>query len=367
MNVWLSKAELASLPTSGAAYTDVLATAQGSWGTADINNSVYTHNIGCLAGALIAARTGNQATRLKTEAGLKNIIGTETGPQEGGQEPSLAVSRKLASYVIAADLIDYRDGAFIAWVKTLQTKKLSDGRSITDVHRGRGNNWGTMAGASRAASCAYTGDSLDDVIKVHKGWLGDRSAYAGFKWGALDWQGDKQKPVGINAKGSTISIGGAARNVDGVQPDDQRRTAFTWPPPKGNYPWGALGSVLVTTEVLRRAGTDLRGHADKALERAANWLYTVNQNPPVGDDGWQPHLLKFLLSSYNWSNGTLRRGSNMAFTAWTHQGRTSGGVVPPPVQPPVTGDCTAQQDRVDDAKAELAVAEKALADCLAGR
>lgn len=365
-SIWLTKDEIAKLPASGTAFADVEKTAKGSWGTPDIHDSDYVHNIGTLAGALYAARTGDSAILAKTQKGLNDIVGTEMGGQEGGQQPALAVSRKLASYAIAADLIDHRPAAFVAWMRALLGKKLSDGDTVRGVHERRGNNWGTMAGASRIATALYLGDAneLSRAITVHQGWLGDRGAYAGFDWGALDWQADKTKPVGINRKGSTLLINGAQRNVDGVQPDDQRRTGFQWPPAKGNYPWGALGAVLVTTELLRHTGHDPRLWSDGAVLRAARWLYDVGQNPPDGDDAWQPSLLGFLFPAYSWAGGTLAKGKTMAFTQWTHGGRKAGAEPVPPVTPPVTPPvdrCATERAAVSAARTKVANAQTALA------
>lgn len=133
--------------------------------------------------------------------------------------------------------------------------------------------------------------------------------------------------------------------------------------PKGNYPWGSLGAVLVTTEILRRAGTDTRNDSDKAVERAGNWLVTVNQNNPSGDDGWIPHLLDYLLSNYNWPVGSLREGKNMAFTGWTHAGRTTGSVLPPTPEPPPVDPCKAERDAVVKAQQALDAARVKLMQC----
>lgn len=368
-SIWLSPSEIAALPTSGAAWDVVKSKANGSFGTADIHDSNYVHNIGTLAGALYAARTNDGAMRNKTFAALKAIVGTEMGAQEGGQEPSLAVSRKLHSYAIAADVLGYADAGFLAWIRALPAKKLSDGKSVVDVHAKRGNNWGTMAGASRiSVALLVNNPDLATAIKVHRGWLGDYAQYAGFDWGATDWQADKAHPVGINKKGATLQVSGGSRNVDGVQPDDQRRTGFQWPPAKGNYPWGALGPLLVTTELLRRAGHPSREWSDGAVLRAVKWLYGPGANPPSGDDGWQPSLLAFLFDG-TFAGGTQAVGKTFGFTQWSHAGRKAGagGTAPEPTPtPPPTGDpCAAQKKKVADAEAALAAAKKALADCQA--
>lgn len=366
--IWLTQSEIDALPTSGAAYADVLKVSESSWGTCDIHDSNYVHNMGTLAGALIAAKSKNAATLGKTRQALAQVPGTEMGAQEGGQQPSLAVSRKLHSYIIAADLIDYREAAFLNWAKQILGKKLGDGKSVREIHEKRPNNWGTMAFASRVATDLYIGDTVDIKAAVYtfRAWLGDQGAPShAFDWGDMSWQADKTKPVGINRKGAKLTVDGGSRNVDGVQPEDQRRTGFQWPPAKGNYPWGALGPILIGLELLRHSGQDLRAAGDSAVARSAQWLYGTGANPPSGDDAWQPSLLGFLYPALNWPGGTLAEGKNFGYTQWTHGSReASGAPTPPPTEPPVTADpCKAQRDKVAQAQASLDQAKKALADC----
>ena len=74
-------------------------------------------------------------------------------------------------------------------------------RTLVSTHEDRPNNWGTHAGAARAAIAAYLGDSaqLARTALVFRGYLGDRAAYAGFEFGDLSWQCDPAAgPSGIN-------------------------------------------------------------------------------------------------------------------------------------------------------------------------
>jgi hypothetical protein len=128
--------------------------------------------------------------------------------------------------VIAADLVGLhsydagKDEQFRSWLAAVRTETL-DGKTLISTDEDRPNNWGTHAGASRVAVDLYLGDKADLVraAQVFKGWLGDRSAYAGFTYGDTAWQADPSKPVGINPKGATKR----GHTIDGVLPDDQRR------------------------------------------------------------------------------------------------------------------------------------------------
>ena len=157
--------------------------------------------------------------------------------------------------------------------KALLTFKTTGGpSSLVECHNVRPNNWGTHAGASRIAVALYLGDNaeLDRAATVFHGWLGNRSAYAGFTYGDLAWQSDKASPVGINPVGATIQ----GHNVDGAEPEELRRAGgFTWPPGKTDYAWEGLQGALVQAQLLTRAGIPAWEWESKALLRAANFLY----------------------------------------------------------------------------------------------
>src|SRR5690606_9976572 len=107
-----------------------------------------------------------------------------------------------------ADLIDLRssnrslDDRFRSKLRTLRTTYTSGGgsSSLIKCHERRPNNWGAHCGATRAAIAVYLGDSSDlaRTARVFKGYLGDRSSYAGFSYGSTSWQCDPKRPVGIN-------------------------------------------------------------------------------------------------------------------------------------------------------------------------
>ena len=320
MDVWLTRNEVLALPASGPAFSAVKATADRSdWGLANVRDSVYRHNVNCLAGALMAARVGG-AYKAKVEANLRKLVGTEVGPKMGGQVPVLAISRKMGTYTIAADLIGFREPAWVAWLSALRTKPLQDsaqfGGSIVGCHEKRPSNFGTHSGASRAAMDVYLGDTVDlaRCAQVFKGWLGDRSSYASFKYGGLWWQADPSKPVGINPVGA-MKLG---HSIDGVLPDDQRKSGgFKWPPPKENYVWEALQGATVEAQILTRAGFPAWEWSDRAIIRAFTWLYKVCLYPPVGDDTWQPWLVNKATGS-TFPKTAARSGKNMGFTDWTH-------------------------------------------------
>lgn len=327
--IWLRDDEIKALPTSGQAWDTLVGTAEGAAGEADLSDQDSKANVQCLAAALVYARIGQQKYLDRVLPALRKIAG---GLPLGR---ALALGRELCAYVIAADLIDLPavdatlDNSFSIAIEKLLTAPTSGGpANLVKCHEQRPNNWGTHAGASRIAVALYLGDraELDKAAKVFHGWLGDRTAYTGFTYGDLAWQADPKAPVGVNPKGAQIQ----GHSVDGVIPDDLRRGGgFKWPPASTGYPWEAMQGATVQAELLSRAGYPAWNWCDKALLRAAKFLYGINW-PAQGDDGWQPWLVN---SAYGTSFPTVASaspGKNMGFTAWTH----AKAIVRPPVDPP---------------------------------
>jgi len=325
--IWISPAELAARPTSGAGWTSLLNAANKTCTTPDLSNQDDNANVCVLANALVYARTGDLKSRLDVVDAIWKIVGA--GAYNGR---ALALGRELGAYVISADLINLRnydaslDDVFRETIRRLLTTPTIDGpKNLIACHEGRPNNWGTWCGGSRAAVAAYLGDAaeLARVAKVFKGWLGDRASYAGFTYGDLAWQFNPTQPVGINPKGSTKQ----GYSIDGVLPDDQRRGgSFTWPPPKEDYVYGALEGALMQAVILSRAGYDTFNWQDRALLRAYEWLNGQAQYPAVGNDTWQPHLVNFYYQTRFAAPMPATPGKAMGWTDWTHY--------PPPTSSP---------------------------------
>jgi hypothetical protein len=318
--IWMSYAEIAKLPMSGKAWDKVKAAADGWVGTPNIADQDSKHDVNTLAIALVYARTGNPAYRTKAATAIMSAVGTEAGGR------TLALSRNLVSYVIAADLIDLRtfdatqEQKFRTWLTAVRNETL-DGKTLISTHEIRPNNWGTHAGASRIAVAMYLNDTVDleRAARVFKGWLGDRTAYSGFEYGDLSWQMDPKNPVGVNPVGATKE----GHSIDGALPDDMRRgCSFKWQPCTTGYAWEAMQGAVVEAQLLARAGYDAWNWGDKGIARATMFLYKLNQEVgsdwwATGDDAWQPWIINKAYHA-NFPTTAAKPGKNMAWTDWTH-------------------------------------------------
>lgn len=310
--IWISRAEIMALPMTGAAWDAVLAAANQNVTTSALGDQDSPNNVVTLAKALVFVRKGEAKYRDETLTVLRHLINT------GASGRTLALGRELAAYVVAADLVGLDQpmrAAFESQLRALRTKPL-EGRTLISTHEDRANNWGTHAGASRAAVAAYLGDraDLDRCAFVFRGWLGDLSAYRGFKFGDPGWQADKANPVGINRVGATIS----GHSVDGALPEEMRRGgAFKWPPPYQNYVGGGMSGVVAQAWFLHRAGYPAFEWADRAILRAVKFWHD-NGHKFTGDDAW---LVAVTNKIYGRTDPveTVAPGKGMGWTQWTHQ------------------------------------------------
>jgi hypothetical protein len=323
--IWVSRAEIAALPTSGAAWENLMETASGSCGFVDLADQNQSTNVCVMAKALVYARTGDATYAQGVLVAIQQIVNAPT--YDG---IALALGRELAAYVIAADLVDLAaydpalDELFRTELRTLRTTYTwGAAPNLIDCHERRPNNWGAHCGATRAAIAVYLGDTadLERTAQVFKGYLGDRSSYAGFVYGGpagsldLSWQADESAPVGINPRGATK----AGLSIDGVLPDDQRRGgSFTTSPPNENYVWEGLQGLLAQAVILNRAGYPVWDWEDQALLRAVRWLHDVNDFPAEGDDTWLPHIVNHYYGTNFPAPTPARHGKNIGWTDWTH-------------------------------------------------
>jgi hypothetical protein len=323
-SVLISTAAIRELPTSGTAWTNLLKYATATDGTPDIADQDSYNDVHTLAEALVFARTGTESFRTRALANLHAAVGTEVGGR------SLALARNLPSYVIAADLVNldavdatFNTNVFRPWLRSLLSKTMSDGKTLRQINEQRPNNWGTHAGAARAAIAVYLGDAteLARTAQVFQGWLGDRAAYAGFKYGELSWQADPTRPVAIDAPGSTKVYDGATINLDGALPDEMRRgDTFRWLPTYTGYPWEAMQGAVLQAEILHHNGFDTWNWSNKALYRAARFLNSVAKWPAVGDDRWQPWLIDARTGATLPRSLTTTPGKNFGFADWLYGG-----------------------------------------------
>jgi hypothetical protein len=308
---WVSPLELADLPEHAPLDADAAKLAVIPIDDQDTHADRYA-----MAAAMKAAREDDAELMRDVEDVLLASMGSEVGGR------ALALARNLQAIVVAGSLIGWtsaeNEQRFRAWIAAVRRAPMEGGpRDLIVCHEERPNNWGTHAGAARLAAAIYLGDwaEVRRCAQVLAGWLGMRRVYSGFKYGDLDWQGDKSAPVGINLPGAMIQ----GHSVDGVLPDDQRRGGgFTWPPPKENYVYEAMQGIVPMLVMLGRLGRPGLWYVKKSAPlRAYRWLHNEAGYPSDGDDTSQiPIINAVYKTSFPHKTPTTAGKGMLAYTEW---------------------------------------------------
>jgi hypothetical protein len=344
-HIWVSPSNIINLATNTAQWTNLWDDAQEDFQSEGINiyDKDNNANVYAMAKALVYARTGIESYRAEV---ISACMAITTNVYAQDNEHELALCRNLGAFVIAAELVGLpreQDMLFRDWLLEIKDTYIGE-RTLVTTHEIRPNNWGTMAGGSRMAVAVYLEDwdDLAHAAAVFKGWLGDRHSYSNFVFGmGVAWQSDTNNPVGINSQGATLNYTTNdttyVYNVDGVLPDDQRRSAgndidFVWnkefpppwdpdivPPSGENYAYKALQGALLQAVILSRAGYDVWNWEGQAILRAFNWLHDEADYPAEGDDTWQPFIVNYYYGTSFLTESVSRHGKNLAPTCWTHQ------------------------------------------------
>ena len=320
---FVSRSQLGRLPTAGRAWQSLLDEAERAYLAPDLGDQDGAANTRTWAKALVGVRLGREDLIDEVLRSLREI--SDRAPDPDWR--TLAVGRELLAYVLSADLIELSrrdpvlDQAFRARLESLRETSFQ-GRTLVTTHEDRPNNWGTHAGATRIAIALYLGDRADlaAAAAVHRGWLGERGAYSGFRYGELSWQEDEARPVGVNRAGAQR----AGIDLDGSQPEEMRRGGpLADPPAPTGYAWEALQGATVATELLARNGyPDAWRWGESALLRAVDYLARLDVAYggwwATGDDRWNVWLVNHGTGRAYPTEAGVRPGKNLGFTDWTH-------------------------------------------------
>ena len=324
--IWISTKEIMSLPTSGSHWEELVSAANQLPGAVAEGGHGSTHDVLTMAAAMVAVRLEDQDRRRV----VANEILEAVNNQVENEGNSLSLTRTLTGYILAADIIDLDhfdpsiDAQFRAWLEHVVYQLKLDGKTQIEKHY-KANNHGTQAAVVRLAADLYLGkmDDFADAAEVLKAWLGDPSTFSGeFNWGNHCWQADANHHVGINRKGSSMIIAGVLRDVDGVQPDEQRRSGCPgdkWPPPEDVHVWGGLQGIVGQMHILSRYGYDAWNWGDQAALRAVSWQHDPARGdaPASGDDLFILPMIDCAYGTNFWNGQTVDYGKQVGWTAWT--------------------------------------------------
>ena len=327
-DIWITKDEISKLPTSGQYWDQLVSAANNLPSMSASGGHESTHDVYTMAAALVATRLNDNNKRRIVADEIIEAVNNQV--ENDGN--SLSLTRTLPGYIIAADLIDLKnfdasaDAKFRNWLEYVVYQLKLDGATQLEKHL-KANNHGTQAAVVRLAADIYLGKMSDFAMAAEglKKWLGMPNSFnANFNWGDLCWQADPSRPVGINRKGSKMTVAGATRDVDGVQPDEQRRAGCpggSWPPPTDVHVWGGTQGIVGQAIILSRNGyPDVWTWADGAILRSMNWQYDPARGDAraSGDDLWILPVVDAIYGTNFWNGGTVGYGKQVGWTDWTH-------------------------------------------------
>jgi hypothetical protein len=359
----ITKADLLARPTSGTAWSFLLARADEAVGItldAAAPESPWLPNYKVvapkyLAAALVyASAWGGDKSRYRSavEAALRHIIGSEEEASSDGtstRDALLATCRQLSAWMLAADLIEMDDGltgsragwtgtTLAAWLGTILTKKIgTSGRwtEITTTQENSASNWGAHCGAARVAVSRYR-DDVSDVNRaalVFRGALGDSSAYPAYPPGNIPNAGDGfQTTAAFDSSWAcnyTATIGGwrpindgsCGAGYDGAVVEDISRSAGaypTWDSTGISYAYETIAAHHLTAILLHRAGLAAFDWSDQALRRSLAWLDGQGQHPSTKNWSVERHISWITNYFYGTSFSTQPAlyGRSLGFTDW---------------------------------------------------
>ncbi len=327
--LWRSPEELAELPITGGPWQRLEAmAADGPGRPTDVSDQDSEHGLRTMAVALVAARLDRDADRAIVRDAIDSVIDTESGETGGHGERNriLGVGRNLASYVIAADLIDLRsfdrplDDRFRTWLRTLMTEPPTSANpelTLPALDQADPGNWGAYAGASRAAAALYLGDpaEVQQSADALRRYVGDG---IGFTWRDdrdLSWASDPAAPTPINPAGASRD----GNDIGGIIVADMRRgDGYRWPPTLTRYPREALVGRSIQAELLARAGYPAFEWGDRGLLRGAQRILALDG---LDDEWYEPVINAYWLLDARFGGLPLEEpatGRTVAGVDWTH-------------------------------------------------
>jgi hypothetical protein len=331
--IWISQARLQSLPTSGAAWNELIGIASAATvpGNPTLIDQDSMHSRNAMATALVAARLDSDTMRAKVRDAIKRVKGTEDG-SELASNRLLQLGRNMPGYIIAADLIGLRtfdpafDGVFRSWISAMRTRVFPGAfKTIVNADEHDPANWGAYDGATRAAIAAYLGDTADlarsaAAMKSFVSEVGDGRWLFRPDVHDMSWQCSYPNASGYTPINGACSKAG--KDLDGVMAQDMARAGgFQWPPVFTAYARENLNGRTIQAEILFRAGyTEVYQWGRQGLRRAAQALRRMSAT----DAGWwecNQHVHRLITTRTGvawWGLCSPTKGRSVIGVGWTH-------------------------------------------------
>ncbi|HEX5466003.1 MAG TPA: hypothetical protein VFW92_04915 [Candidatus Limnocylindrales bacterium] len=313
----ITAGELTRRPTSGSAYSNLKAVARET-ASPDLCDQNDQSDVVALANGLLFARTGQASYRTQAIDLITKAMPTQ---RVGCSNAVLALGRQLGGYVMAADLVGYRDGSFISWLRAIRTKDIGgSGRwhALRGTSQDSANNWGLWATASLIAADAYLGDSsaLAKDWAVFKGygdgsWPFQKTSDWSADWSCRSGSGSRL-PIAIDPQGCTLAGG---FNGDGAPVEDASRSSF---PSASSYIHEALDGMVISALILGRRGYAAWSVNDAQICRVASFAYRVGRLNDFGGSRFAAWVTDAYCATDVPRQSPTTGGRMLGFTDWLY-------------------------------------------------
>lgn len=286
--MFINTAELAALPTSGAAWTRVVATSTADAGTPNLGNIDSIVQTKVLIQALRWARDGGGVGR----DAIINKIKAAPGTENSASQP-LNPYRQIATWIAAADLVDMpgttvcaNGMTFNAWVASLPDKVMpgqANWNTVRKCARDAGNNWGAYARPALLAIGLWSDNAgiVSEARNYFRRWLGDTSVPNTFSPSGAFSSGWDGPNTSYPTQQGAINPVSSNKDLNGANSEDASRGS-SGPPLTGSgssYTMEALDGALMTATLLHHNGdTGVWQWADSAIKRNAVSVDATNAN-----------------------------------------------------------------------------------------
>jgi len=340
--IGLTPSQIKALPTSGAAYTNVLGRANDTI-TVDMGTTGIGSAAACraFAAGLIYIRSGTESYREKVVTALDTVRNWNYGANGDYQ----SYYRQAQGWILAADLIGYRSQAFLDFVETMTdytSWSAPPGRaawnSLYKCSWDAAINHGAVARASFQASALYLGDTgrFAESGRWMRCFWGDRSdwmtwnnstaVYGGF---STDGQYDPYQITWMHFPTAWVPVnpveGDATRDGCIVVEVTRDNTSYSlngsnqpvWGLSGNQYLWTSLHGALVSTLLMEKNGyPDVWSWSDSAPKRAVDYIY-------LWDNNWQAPPSAHQFSITKWMDSLINRKYG---TSWPEAAGTAYGL-----------------------------------------
>ena len=318
----ISRGDLMDLPTSGAAWNALKASADAS-ATPNLCDQDNKADVNALAAGIVYARTGDEAYKAK----VIDLIGKAMASQKDGcNNAILAMGRQLGGYVLAADFAGYHEPVFTDWLAMIVEREVgghSRWHQLRFTAYDSASNWGVHALASTTAVDIFLNRTADiekdwTVFSAYGkayGWPFKKASSFDQDWSCIATGSTGNLPIAINTPCVKNGV-----NLDGAPVEDSSRSAFG---SYSTYIHESLQGYAVMAQLWNRTGRDGWDVNDAQVCRAVQFGERSGRLSDSSVSYFVAHMANKFCGLNLPTKSPTSGGRMFAFSDWLYQNVTA--------------------------------------------